>query len=70
MTAENDDGTLFWNHVRTIGNRLAPHVRQGNALEWFLQPHAELGNEAPATLVAEGRMEEVLALIDRMDGDA
>lgn len=67
MRQENDEGTLFWNHVRVVGQRLESHFRPEKAMEWFNLPHPELGNQEPATLVAEGRIEDVLALIDRMD---
>jgi len=64
---EHDDGSLFWNHVRAVGQRLEQHFSPEKAMEWFNLPHPELENQEPAALVAEGRTDEVLALIDRMD---
>ncbi|MBO0346019.1 DUF2384 domain-containing protein [Roseibium sp. CAU 1637] len=67
MTTSQADSDLFWNHVRAVGRRLEAHFRPEKSMEWVCTPHPELGNRAPAALVAQGRVELVLELIDKMD---
>ena len=67
MTTSQADSDLFWNHISSIGSRLQRHFRPEKSMEWFCMPHPDLGNKAPAELVAEGRVEEVLELIDQLD---
>lgn len=42
----------------------------GEARLWLFSPHADLAGKAPAQVIAEDRMDEVLAIIDRLQSGA
>ena len=60
---------LIWNHIGVVGRRLDGLFTAERAFDWFCRPNEALGNRTPAELVVEGRTEEVLALIDKMEAE-
>jgi len=53
-----------------LADQLAAFYEPDEARLWLFSPHSELAGERPADLIAEDRMEEVLAVIDRLQSGA
>jgi transcriptional regulator with XRE-family HTH domain len=53
-----------------LADQLAAFYEPDEARLWLFSPHIELGGKRPADLIAEDRMEEVLAVIDRLQSGA
>lgn len=53
-----------------LADQLASLYEPDEARLWLFSPHAELSGERPADLIAEDRMDEVLAVIDRLHSGA
>ena len=49
---------------------LAQVYPPGDARVWLFSPHRDLGGARPADVIAEDRMDEVLAIIDRLQSAA
>ena len=49
-----------------LAGQLAQVYPPGDARVWLFSPHRDLGGERPVDLIAEDRMDEVLAIIDRL----
>lgn len=53
-----------------LADQLGQFYPPDEARLWLFSPHPELEGERPADLIARGRIEEVLAIIDRMQSAA
>ena len=53
-----------------IADQLASVYAPDEARLWLFSPHAELAGRRPADLIAEGRTDEVLEIIDRLQSAA
>lgn len=51
-------------------DQLAAVYDSGEARLWLFSPHADLAGNTPAQTIAEDRMDEVLAIIDRLQSGA
>ena len=49
-----------------MATQLAQVYAPGDARVWLFSPHRDLGGERPVDLIASDRMDEVLAIIDRL----
>lgn len=49
-----------------LADQLASLYEPGEARLWLFSPHAQLGGDRPADLIAVGRTDEVLEIIDRL----
>jgi len=49
-----------------IADQLGAVYEPDEARLWLFSPHSELDGQSAADLIAEGRMDEVLAVIDRL----
>lgn len=59
---------LLW--LEWLADQLAQFYSPDEARLWLFSRHADLGGERPADLIAEDRMEEVLAILDRIQTGA
>lgn len=50
--------------------QLRSHYLPSQIMLWMASPNEQLDGRTPIGLVAEGRVDEVLAVIDRMDAGA
>ena len=53
-----------------LAGQLAQVYPPGDARVWLFSPHRDLGGERPVDLIAADRMDEVLAIIDRLQSAA
>jgi transcriptional regulator with XRE-family HTH domain len=53
-----------------ISDQLGSVYDPDEARLWLFSPHAELDGQSAAELIAEGRMDEVLAIIDRLQSSS
>jgi len=53
-----------------LAEQLGQFYEPDEARLWLFSPHGELGGERPADLVAGDRIDEVLAIIDRLQSAA
>lgn len=53
-----------------LAEQLAQFYGPEEARLWLFSPHAELQGDRPADLIAEDRIDEVLAIIDRLQSSA
>lgn len=53
-----------------LADQLSSIYEPDEARLWLFSPHAELDGNSPAELIAEGRIDEVLAVIDRLQSGA
>ena len=49
-----------------LASQLAEFYEPDEARLWLFAPHRQLGGARPADRIAEGRIDEVLAIIDRL----
>ncbi len=47
--------------------KLLVRMSAEEAVRWLHNPHPQLGNREPHTLIDEGRKDDVLALLNRID---
>ena len=53
-----------------IADQLGSLYEPDEARLWLFSPHAELDGQSPADLIADGRTDEVLEIIDRLQSAA
>jgi putative toxin-antitoxin system antitoxin component (TIGR02293 family) len=53
-----------------LTDQLSAIYEPDEARLWLFRPHVDLGGERPADLIASGRADEVLDLIDRLQSGA
>jgi putative toxin-antitoxin system antitoxin component (TIGR02293 family) len=53
-----------------VAEQLVEFFEPDDVKLWLLAPHPQLGGERPADLLAEGRLEEVRAVIERLRDSA
>lgn len=53
-----------------MASQLAQVYAPGDARVWLFSPHRDLEGERPVDLIASDRMDEVLAIIDRLQSAA
>ena len=53
-----------------LASQLAQFYTPGDARVWLFSPHRDLEGERPVDLIANDRMDEVLAIIDRLQSVA
>ncbi|WP_417691525.1 hypothetical protein [Roseibium sp.] len=63
------ESDIFWNNVRAVGLRLNRVMNHQKSINWFVMGQSRFGNKAPMDLLSEGRTEDVLKLIEELEGD-
>ena len=53
-----------------LAGQLGQVYPPGDARVWLFSPHRDLGGERPVDLITDDRMDEVLAIIDRLQSAA
>jgi putative toxin-antitoxin system antitoxin component (TIGR02293 family) len=53
--------------LRWVAERLSDFYEPAEVRLWLQSPHPQLGNARPYDLIVEGRMAEVLEVIERLD---
>ena len=61
------DETALSAELMRIKGRLVEYFEPDDALSWLHLPHPQLGGRRPYDLVEEGRLKDVLEVIERLD---
>ncbi|MEP2707801.1 MAG: hypothetical protein ABJQ71_15235 [Roseibium sp.] len=69
MNDEEQFNHIFWNNIRAIGMRLDRIKKTQDSIDWFIKPQPRFDGKCPADLMVEGRVEDVLILIEELEGD-
>ena len=59
---------LLW--LDWLADQLGTFYDPDEARLWLFSPHRDLGGKRPADLIAEGNVEPVLAILDRLQSGA
>ncbi|MEP2705211.1 MAG: hypothetical protein ABJQ71_01255 [Roseibium sp.] len=69
MSDEEQFNHIFWNNMKAIGLRLEGTMNPQQSIEWFIRPQPRFDGKCPADLLVEGRVEDVLILIEELEGN-
>ncbi len=69
MDDEEQFNHVFWNNMSAIGLRLDGVMKPQDSIDWLIKAQPRFDGKCPADLMVEGRVEDVLILIEELEGN-